>query len=406
MAKGDYVAMLDHDDALEPGALSEIVRALNEDPLTDVLYTDQDYVHPDGRLSRRFYKPDWSLELFRGVMYVGHLLVVRRSTALEVGGFNPQFDNVQDFEFMLRVAEHTDRIRHVPQILYHWRMIEGSVADSGTAKPNIEALQAAAVNGHFQRCGIKGEALSSPLHAHRVIIQPLVRSDYPLVTVVTPGPPSPELIVSLQKRTRYKNLLFSSRAPDAEGQFAIFVEAGIEPVSEDWVEQLLFYAERSTIGLVAPLILDEHGAVDTAGLILREGDGVVRAMQGEPATSDGYAGSLSCSREVSAVSGECFMVGRAALNAVGGIPGLFDSPLYRGADLSLRARRTGLQNICNVRATVRRTRKTDNVALGSFDKLLFGDIWADAIAKGDPFHNPNFAPDGSGYIEKAAVAAA
>ena len=115
MAQGEYIAMLDHDDELTPDALFEIVKVLDGDRRLDAVYSDQDYVEADGTLSRTFFKPDWSLELFRGAMYVGHLLVVRRSLATDVGGFDPAFDNVQDFEFMLRTAERTSCVAHVPK---------------------------------------------------------------------------------------------------------------------------------------------------------------------------------------------------------------------------------------------------------------------------------------------------
>jgi hypothetical protein len=91
-ARGEFVAMLDHDDEMLPGALFEVAKALNADHSLDVIYTDQDYVEADGSFAQHFYKPDWSFELFRGVMYVGHLLVVRRSVANKIGGF----DQAQD----------------------------------------------------------------------------------------------------------------------------------------------------------------------------------------------------------------------------------------------------------------------------------------------------------------------
>ena len=42
MAKGEFTGLLDHDDLLAPNALYEVVKALQEHPLADVLYTDED----------------------------------------------------------------------------------------------------------------------------------------------------------------------------------------------------------------------------------------------------------------------------------------------------------------------------------------------------------------------------
>ena len=108
-------------------ALYEVALALNTDRATDVIYTDGDYVSPGGEAMTHLFKPDWSPSLFRGVMYVRRLLVVRRTLALDVGGFDSAFDAVQDFEFMLRISERTRKIRHVPLALYRRRLISESV---------------------------------------------------------------------------------------------------------------------------------------------------------------------------------------------------------------------------------------------------------------------------------------
>ena len=51
-----------------------------------MVYTDQDKISDRGQIrSEPFFKPDWSLEYFRGVMYLGHLLAVRRAVLLKVG---------------------------------------------------------------------------------------------------------------------------------------------------------------------------------------------------------------------------------------------------------------------------------------------------------------------------------
>ncbi len=85
MARGEFIAMLDHDDTLAPDALLRYVRCLNERPNIDVLYSDEDKIDIEGRPSEPFYKPDWSPILFCGVMYIGHFLMVRRSIAELVG---------------------------------------------------------------------------------------------------------------------------------------------------------------------------------------------------------------------------------------------------------------------------------------------------------------------------------
>lgn len=38
---------------------------------------------------------------------------------------NGEYDGAQDYDFVLRCVEKTDKIRHIPKILYHWRACEG-----------------------------------------------------------------------------------------------------------------------------------------------------------------------------------------------------------------------------------------------------------------------------------------
>jgi len=155
LAQADYVCFLDHDDLLHPSALEAMAEAINNG--YEVAYSDEDKIdETTGRLVEPFFKPDWSPEYFRGAMYVGHLLCVRRDLAMKTR-FDSAFDGVQDFEFMLRLSESQPRIAHVPQILYHWRKTPGSIAESPEAKPRISLLQEQAVNAHLARLNLTAQ---------------------------------------------------------------------------------------------------------------------------------------------------------------------------------------------------------------------------------------------------------
>ena len=104
-------------------------------------------------------KPDWSPDLLLSSAYFCHLLVVRRSLVVELGGLRPQFDGSQDFDLMLRATEVARGVVHVPKILYHWRVLDGSVSLDPHAKPWAFAAEHRALQdaldrrGHRGRCG-------------------------------------------------------------------------------------------------------------------------------------------------------------------------------------------------------------------------------------------------------------
>ena len=68
-------------------------------------------------------------------MYFGHLKAYRTDLVREVGGFRPGFEGATDYDLALRLAERTDRIRHIPKVLYHWRAARDSVARTTRTKP-------------------------------------------------------------------------------------------------------------------------------------------------------------------------------------------------------------------------------------------------------------------------------
>jgi SAM-dependent methyltransferase/GT2 family glycosyltransferase len=399
-ARGEFVAFLDHDDELTPGALAEVVQELNRDPSLDVVYTDQEYIDEDGSFSGDFFKPRWSPYLFRGVMYVGHLLVTRRDLALSVGGCDPRFDFVQDFEFMLRLSESTEKIAHIPHVLYRWRRIPGSVASGSDEKPGIEALQAAAVNAHFARVGIAAEATSNPSLPHRLKIHSADRESWPPVTAVLTHADDRMLEsarLALEDHSGYPDLRILVKPLDElliklgelDG-FVLLIDAAVRPASPNWIQELMLYADRPDVAAVGALVLNADHVVESAGLIVDSSGRLHPAMAGFDSRSDGYAGSLACAREVSALPDHCLLISVQKLLRLG-LRIEYLTGLYRVADLTVRASQAGLRNILNPRAVVRRRSDAVKPPFDSpEDRALFREMWRDAFSEGDPYHNPNF----------------
>lgn len=134
LASGSYVALLDHDDELTPDSLQEVVSVISKRPDTDLIYTDEDKIDLDGMCSDPVCKPDWSPELFLTYNYLCHLIVCRKEIIDRAGGFRKGFDGSQDYDLLLRVTEITDKIVHIPKVLYHWRKLPGSAASRVDAK--------------------------------------------------------------------------------------------------------------------------------------------------------------------------------------------------------------------------------------------------------------------------------
>ena len=289
-AAGDFIVLLDHDDILRPHALAEFAHRLQTQPDLDAIYSDEDKISAEGRRLLPMLKPDFSPEFLLGVMYIGHALCVRTTVARAAGGFDPQFDGVQDYEFFLRVTEHTRRIGHVPKMLYHWRQSPGSSALHGNVKGDMDLKQIEAVRRHLQRRG-RTERLAL-LGRHRLGVR-------------AASPPTIETF----RMAKGQEPLTALRQAAESSQAKVLVLQAIEPqhASDHWLDELATLADRPDSALIAPLVLSRENRVLESGWILGR-DGPRPMMRGFDATGDGYNGSLLCRREVAAVSWVCFAV--------------------------------------------------------------------------------------------------
>jgi GT2 family glycosyltransferase len=434
MACGEFVCFLDHDDLLAPQALQAMCDKLSEG--FDVVYSDEDKLDDKrGLLTEPFFKPEWSPEYFRGAMYVGHLLCLRRDLACRVR-FDSNFDGVQDFEFMLRISETDTRIGHVPKILYHWRRIPGSIAETAQAKPAAAVLQERAVNAQLQRLGLPAEARTGSA-PHRLKIIPKPRSSFPKVSIIIPTKDSPKLLArclkSVFETTAYPNyevILVDNDTGDtqalevmrqypltriylpnpfnfsrannlaathANGEYLAFLNNDTEIVSREWLDHLLYYTEQRDIGAVGALLLHDDGSVQHAGVILGMRGTADHSMRGFRAKSDGYAGSLSCAREVSAVTAACMAVRKSTFFDIGEFSEHFFT-IYQDLDLCLRLRDRGLRIIWTPQAVLLHH---ESVSRQSYydvvDRYLLLDQWEEVVQRGDPYYNPNLNVERGDY---------
>ena len=127
LADGEFVTFLDHDDKLHPHALAAVVSQLNEDPDVDILYSDEDKIDEHGNRSEPFFKPSWSPDLLLSQNYTCHLSIYRKRLIDKLNGIREGTEGAQDYDLILRASEQTEKIKHIPHVLYHWRAVELSL---------------------------------------------------------------------------------------------------------------------------------------------------------------------------------------------------------------------------------------------------------------------------------------
>jgi GT2 family glycosyltransferase len=437
IARGEFVGFLDHDDTLTPDALLRVAQELASDPELDVVYSDSDKLTVKNIRADPFLKPDWSPVYALGAMYIGHLLVVRTTVAEAAGGFDPAFNTIQDFEFMLRVSERTDRIHHIPRIIYHWRAIPGSIAAGTDQKAGVEELQARAVSEHLERIGVAARAVPHERIPHRAKlasrdgVEPATPTVGVVIAARRPGRDLDRALGSLFERSTYPALevtVVSPQHPDPSGaervtwivdegevfhrprannlgaaasgaKYLLFLAPETEIVDADWVEQLLLHAALPDVAAVGPMLVRPGGKVEQAGYAIGLRDPVAPMLAGFSADGDGYYGTLPCAREVSALGSACLLIHRGDFDAAGGFDESYAGE-YEDYDLCLKLGRRRRKCVYAPRPRIltHRDEAAARAAIDIVDRALFVDNWYDELLRGDPYCNPGFARQQADFV--------
>lgn len=389
MATGEYVALLDHDDALPRHALLLVAEAVDANPDAVVLYGDEDKISEGEAREQPHFKPDFDPNLLLAQNYMGHLVTARACEVREVGGFRPGYEGSQDHDLVLRLTEtlRPEQVVHIPHVLYHWRMGSESTAASPDAKPYTVTSGLAAVRDALARRGEDGSVVETEVANCYRVARALARPE-PAVSVIVPTRDAPELLAkcidSLINRTQYGafeviivdngtkdpaalrvldrvsrdervrvirderpfnfSALNNLAARQAEGRVLTLLNNDIEVTDGEWLRELVSHAVHPEIGCVGAKLLFPDGTIQHAGVVVG-----LHGLAGHPyrhmsARHPGYYGRLCAPHAVSAVTAACLVVRRDIYEALGG----FDEELavaFNDVDFCLRVKDAGYRNL-------------------------------------------------------------
>ncbi|TFH47327.1 MAG: glycosyltransferase [ANME-2 cluster archaeon] len=453
LASGDFIGLLDHDDVLSHDALFEVVRLLQEHPDADMIYSDEDHISMKDKRFDPFFKPDWSPDLFLSTMYTCHFGVYRRSLIEDIGGFRKGLEGSQDYDLVLRFTEKTDKIYHIPKILYHWRNIPGSTAVRYEAKGYADVSARKALDDALKRRRIDGEVLSGKFPGffrikRKVLGNPKVSiiiyggdcqgilrtciesiqekteyDNYEIIVIDNNGKDvrTQEYLGSISNKLRIKTLIYEKSSyfsilnnfavQNSNGDYLLFLDADTEVISEEWLTAMLEQAQSKEIGVVGCKLLNKNDTIQHAGLILgsdeiggyTDDEIIVYSHRRFPEAAHGYFGRPHLIHNLSAVTTACMMVRRDIFEDIGG----FDENLigsFSDIDLCLTVRKKGYMIVYTPYAVLyhyespgechQRLEKYDK---RSKDFAYINAKWSSIISRGDPYYNPNLKVKGGDF---------
>lgn len=445
ISTGDFIAFADHDDLLAPNALFECVKALNEDPSVEIIYTDEDKIDMKGKEHfMPHFKSDFNIDMLRCNNYICHLFVVKRNVYECAGQLNSEFDGAQDYDFVLRCVETGAKIKHIPKILYHWRAHKDSTAENPESKNYAFIAGKRAVQAHYDRIGIK--AIVEETEQKGIYRSKYVLDEEPLISIIIANKDHSDdldkCISALEKKSTYKNyeiIVVENNSTEektfayyreleekyprakvvfwegkgfnypainnygvtfANGDYVLFLNNDTEIVNEDCLFELMGYCMRDDVGAVGARMYYEDGTIQHAGVIIGLGGIAGHAFVGAGRESWGYFGRICLAQNYSAVTAACLLMKKSVFEEVGGFDEGY-AVAFNDVDLCLKVRRAGYLIVYNPYAELNHYESKSRGYEDTEEKIqrfqseidLFKERWGDFLMAGDPYYSPNLTLD-------------
>lgn len=442
LATGEFVALMDHDDELPPHALYRVAVELDAHPDAEIIYSDEDKIDAEGRRHEPYFKTDWNPALLQSQNMINHLGVYRSALLRRIGGFREGFDGSQDYDLVLRATARTPaaRIRHIPEILYHWRLLLKGDNFSMANAPAAQDAARRALVANLAETGVDAEVTSAdelywrvkrplPQPAPKVslivptrdrleLLRPCVdglleRTAYPDLEVIVVDNDSrdPATLVYLEEleadpRVRVLRIggafnfsALNNRAVEvASGALVGLINNDVEVIEPDWLEEMVSQAAQPGVGAVGAKLYYSNGRIQHAGVALGIGGVAGHVHRNALPETAGYFGFLRAVRDVSCVTAACMLVWTEIFREVGGFDEVNLQVALNDVDLCLKIREAGYRLIWTPFAELYHresaSRGSDmaarHIARFRREVTYMKEHWGRQL-QDDPFYNPNLS---------------
>lgn len=391
IARGAYIALLDHDDLLDPDALVLVVQVIDAHPDAKIIYTDEDKIVEGGTRCDAHFKPDWNRDLLYGINYISHLGVFDAALVREVGAFREGFEGAQDYDMLLRCIERVQdrQIHHIAKVLYSWRATPGSAAASNRAKPYANEAGRRALEEHLARTTGKSiPVVLGPIPFSYRALWPMEGT--PLVSIIIPTRDHLNVlratVESILGRTMYGNFelivvdngsveadtlewfgqiegsdrrvrvlrdarpfnysaLNNAAVAQSRGEIVALVNDDVEVIAPDWLSEMVALAQRPGVGCVGAKLYYPDGRIQHAGVVIGLGGVAGHGHLLYPGEHAGYFCRLKLRQNYSAVTAACLVIKREIFDAVGGLNESELTVAFSDIDLCLKVRAAGYNNV-------------------------------------------------------------
>jgi GT2 family glycosyltransferase len=428
-AIGEYMGMLDHDDALDPRCIETFSKVVEANRHPDAVYSDEDKINPRGEHFELYCKPDFSPELLLTQMYLCHFTIFNRELVNAVGGLRTEMDGGQDFDLALRLLPNLKNVIHIPQPLYHWRAWSESTALTIDAKPWAQDAAARAQSSHLERTFGGGTVAPSKIQGLNEV-HPRIENA-PLVSVIIPTIGTmndkgnarfiDDCVASLKKHetsTRFEIVVVTTGTIDpitalteadrtvvydtkdfnfaeainlgrtnATGEYLLILNDDTTVAEADPITRMLEIGQIDEVGIVGAKLTYPDGRLQHVGMVMLP-SGPTHCWIAKPGKEPGYFGSTLTPRNYSAITAAAMLTRTSIFDALGGFDTSFARD-FNDVDYCFRARKAGYRVAWTPYAHFTHyegasiVRKKADLA----ESALFHERW-DADYRVDPYYSP------------------
>lgn len=439
MAEGDFIALLDHDDELPPHALYYVVHEIHKYPKAQIIYSDEDKITTDGYRLDPYFKPDFGRDLLGSHNFVSHLGVYRTDLIRRIKGFREDFVGSQDWDLVLRCLDHVKdhEIRHIPRILYHWRLSNDSTSASVGNKDYAVTSGKRALQEYLHRNEQNGTVENGPTFGSFRIRYSTPGDPKASIIILTKNkaPLLKQCVNSIIERTLYKNYelllidngseeedarellsilngkndirVFEKSAPfnfsglnnwaaqHARGEVLVFLNNDMEVIEADWLRELISHTLRPQVGPVGAKLLFPDDYIQHAGMIMGIAGVAGHAFKFLHRQNPGHIGRAGIIQNYSAVTAACMAIRKSVFEELGGFDSVNLATAYNDADLCLRAWEKGYSTVYTPHALLYHHESASRGLENSLEKkerwqkeaAYMLEKWK-PIIENDPFYNP------------------
>jgi O-antigen biosynthesis protein len=382
MAYGEYLVFLDHDDRIALDALYYAAETIRNYPNTDIIYSDRDSLSPNGLRFMHLFKPNWSPETLLSGNYLFHLMIYRRELVEQLGGVRVGLEGSQDYDLILRASEKEPVVRHIPKILYHWRMHEQSVSMAHNVKEYAYMAGIRALTEALERRGLSGKVSEN---------KALWRGHYRLH--LESSSPTNYQTLRLNTFDDYANQINQAFERETGIDYLVILGPGVVPVDSDAIPELTAWLQIAEIGIVTGKVIDEQAQILHAGLVQRANGIPLSLYAGFPEqTTPGYMAVTAIVRNVSTPQPACCVIRRDLWQRLEGLKTDYEGP-HALCDFALRALMLGKRIVYTPFARFKANDWQTPESWNENDRAIFVEHWSTWLNQGDPYYNPYLTLD-------------